>query len=191
MSIIHHANKCERRPRGSRWAPPASSASSVSLMTALWFNHLTAAGQGLGEAARLAGPARDRVPARAARRPILTPLRDFGGLQSYPCRSRIRSRPTSRRARSGSAPRRRSGARRPPLRGGPFGVLDGGRPSRCSATPSSTRGTSGRRVVEPVVRRLGEVLWIVDLNRQSLDRVVPDIAAARLGAMFEAAGWKR
>ena len=35
-------------------------------------------------------------------------------------------------------------------------------------------------VVDPVVPRLGEVLWIVDLNRQSLDRVVPDIAAGRL-----------
>ena len=34
------------------------------------------------------------------------------------------------------------------------------------------------------------MLWIVDLNRQSLDRVVPDIAAGRLEAMFEAAGWQ-
>ena len=34
------------------------------------------------------------------------------------------------------------------------------------------------------------MLWIVDLNRQSLDRVVPDIAADRLAAMFEAAGWQ-
>jgi pyruvate dehydrogenase E1 component len=40
------------------------------------------------------------------------------------------------------------------------------------------------------VPRLGEVLWIVDLNRQSLDRVVPDIAAGRLERMFEAAGWQ-
>ena len=31
-----------------------------------------------------------------------------------------------------------------------------------------------------MVPRLGEVLWIVDLNRQSLDRVVPDIAAGRI-----------
>jgi pyruvate dehydrogenase E1 component len=34
------------------------------------------------------------------------------------------------------------------------------------------------------------VLWIVDLNRQSLDRVIPDIAAGRVLAMFEAAGWE-
>src|SRR5436189_44362 len=32
-------------------------------------------------------------------------------------------------------------------------------------------------------------MWVVDLNRQSLDRVVPDIAAGRLAGMFEAAGW--
>ena len=32
-------------------------------------------------------------------------------------------------------------------------------------------------------------MWIVDLNRQSLDRIVPDIAAGRISAMFSAAGW--
>jgi pyruvate dehydrogenase E1 component len=41
-----------------------------------------------------------------------------------------------------------------------------------------------------MVPALGETLWIVDLNRQSLDRVVPDIAAGRIGAMFDAAGWQ-
>ena len=30
---------------------------------------------------------------------------------------------------------------------------------------------------------------MVDLNRQTLDRVVPNIAADRLQGMFEAAGW--
>jgi len=38
--------------------------------------------------------------------------------------------------------------------------------------------------------RLGEGLWGGDLNRQALDRVVPDIAATRLMRMFEAAGWQ-
>ena len=42
----------------------------------------------------------------------------------------------------------------------------------------------------PVVARLGEVLWIVDVNRQSLDRVVPDIAVGRIERMFQAAGWE-
>ena len=40
-----------------------------------------------------------------------------------------------------------------------------------------------------MVPRLGEVLWIVDLNRQSLDRVVPGIAANRIRDMFAAVGW--
>src|SRR3982750_3651302 len=45
-------------------------------------------------------------------------------------------------------------------------------------------------IADPWVARLGEVLWVVDLNRQSLDRVVPDIAFGRLAGMFEAAGWQ-
>jgi pyruvate dehydrogenase E1 component len=40
------------------------------------------------------------------------------------------------------------------------------------------------------VAKLGELLWIVDLNRQSLDRVVPDIQIDRLQGMFAAAGWQ-
>ncbi len=38
--------------------------------------------------------------------------------------------------------------------------------------------------------QLGELLWVVDLNRQSLDRVVPDIQIERLQGMFAAAGWQ-
>ena len=42
-----------------------------------------------------------------------------------------------------------------------------------------------------MVAELGEVVWIVDLNRQSLDRVVPNIARrTRLQGMFAAAGWQ-
>jgi len=39
------------------------------------------------------------------------------------------------------------------------------------------------------VRRLGNVMWIVDLNRQSLDRVVPDGKAQRIREMFGANSW--
>ena len=42
-------------------------------------------------------------------------------------------------------------------------------------------------VLEPSVAELGEIVWIVDMNRQSLDRVVPNIAAGRLASMFSAA----
>src|SRR5690606_25348450 len=51
-------------------------------------------------------------------------------------------------------------------------------------------GAIWEAVADPSVSKLGELLWIVDLNRQSLDRVVPDIQIARLQGMFEAAGWQ-
>src|SRR5690606_29126414 len=35
----------------------------------------------------------------------------------------------------------------------------------------------------------GDVMWVVDLNRQSLDRVVPGVKVAQWRAQFEAAGW--
>ena len=38
---------------------------------------------------------------------------------------------------------------------------------------------------DPSVALLGELLWIVDLNRQSLDRVVPDVQIHRLRRLIE------
>ena len=43
---------------------------------------------------------------------------------------------------------------------------------------------------DPMVAELGEVCWIVDANRQSLDRIVPNIGVVRLTGMFDAAGWQ-
>ncbi|NKQ55444.1 pyruvate dehydrogenase, partial [Amycolatopsis sp. K13G38] len=51
-------------------------------------------------------------------------------------------------------------------------------------------GAVWEAIMDPMVAELGEVVWIVDLNRQSLDRVVPNIGAPRLAGMFGAAGWQ-
>ena len=51
-------------------------------------------------------------------------------------------------------------------------------------------GAVWEAIVDPGVAELGEVVWVVDVNRQSLDRVVPLIAADRLRGMFSAAGWQ-
>jgi len=51
-------------------------------------------------------------------------------------------------------------------------------------------GAVWEAILDPVVTELGEVVWVVDLNRQSLDRVVPNIAASRLEGMFASAGWQ-
>jgi pyruvate dehydrogenase E1 component len=43
---------------------------------------------------------------------------------------------------------------------------------------------------EDLLAGLDNVLWIVDVNRQSLDRIVPDTKARQLPALFEAFGWR-
>ena len=51
-------------------------------------------------------------------------------------------------------------------------------------------GACWEAIFDPMVSELGEVVWIVDYNRQSLDRVVPTFGAARLEGIFAAAGWQ-
>src|SRR5437868_1770172 len=88
-SIVHHANRVRPNPSGLKvGGHQASSASMVSIMTALWFQQL--------------GPA-DRVSVKPHASPVLhainyllgeldesylTSLREFGGLQSYPSRTK-------------------------------------------------------------------------------------------------------
>src|ERR671932_2893130 len=38
--------------------------------------------------------------------------------------------------------------------------------------------------------RLDNVLWVVDLNRQSLDRVIPGIKVQEMEALFSGIGWQ-
>src|SRR3989442_8647439 len=51
-------------------------------------------------------------------------------------------------------------------------------------------GNVWEALAEEAVQGLGRVLWIVDVNRQALDRVVPDARTRQLGAMFSACGWR-
>ncbi len=168
----------------------ASSASMVSIMTALWFDYLR-------------GP--DRVSVKPHASPVLhaieyllgqldrrylTTLREFKGLQSYP--SRLKD-PIPADFSTGSvgigatAPIWSAVAHR--YVAGHFEVPRGGRQVALVGDAELDEGAIWETVVDPVVHRLGEVLWIVDLNRQSLDRIVPDIAAGRIAEMFKAAGW--
>lgn len=51
-------------------------------------------------------------------------------------------------------------------------------------------GSAWETVAEPVLEGVDNLIWIVDLNRQSPDRVVPGIRVGRLRAMFAAKGWR-
>ena len=190
-SIIHYANRVRQTRSGVKvGGHQASSASVVSIMTALYFDWLR-------------GP--DRVSVKPHASPVLhaieyllgqlderylTTLREFGGLQSYP--SRLKD-PVPADFSTGSvgigatAPIWSALAHR--YVAGHFEVPRGGRQVSLVGDAELDEGACWEALVDPVVSQLGEVLWIVDLNRQSLDRVVPDIAAGRLAGMFEAAGW--
>jgi pyruvate dehydrogenase E1 component len=51
-------------------------------------------------------------------------------------------------------------------------------------------GNVWEAIEEETLVGLGNVTWIVDLNRQSLDRVIPGIRVNRTEASFAAAGWQ-
>jgi pyruvate dehydrogenase E1 component len=168
----------------------ASSASMVSIMTALWFCHLTGA---------------DKVAIKPHAAPLyhaikylcgdldasyLTRLRRLGGLQAYPSRTKdpdVADYSTGSVGLGAVAPLFSAAVRR---------YLDchfdASPPSRFIATCGDAEldeGNVWEAVLDPAVERLGNVLLIVDLNRQSLDRVVPDIRANRIASAFENAGW--
>ena len=50
-------------------------------------------------------------------------------------------------------------------------------------------GNVWEAVFNPVTHGLGNVMWVIDFNRQSLDRVVPGVRIAHWKGQFEAAGW--
>ena len=191
VSMVHHANKLRTSSSGVKvGGHQASSASMVSIMTALYFEHLRAP---------------DRVSVKPHAAPVLhainyllglleerylTELRAYGGLQSYPSRLKdpdpvdfsTGSVGIGATATLWSAIAHRYVA-------GHFEVPRGGRQVALVGDAELDEGAIWEAVVDPTIARLGEVLWIVDVNRQSLDRVVPDIAVGRLASMFAAAGW--
>src|SRR6202044_352549 len=177
-SIVQYANTVRAgRSNLKVGGHQASSASIVSIMTALYFEHLRAP---------------DRVSVKPHAAPVLhainyllgtleesylTTLREFGGLQSYPSRAKdpdpvdfsTGSVGIGATATIWSALAHRYVA-------GHFEVPRGGREVALLGDAELDEGAIWETLVDPVVPHLGEVLWIVDLNRQSLDRIVPDIA---------------
>lgn len=51
-------------------------------------------------------------------------------------------------------------------------------------------GNIWEAIGDEALRGMGQVTWIVDLNRQSLDRVIPGIRVRQLESTFLAAGWQ-
>lgn len=192
-AIVHHANRVRPNPSGLKvGGHQASSASMVSLMTMLWFKHLTP---------------HDRVSVKPHASPVLhsieyllgwldetslQTLREFGGLQSYPSRTKD---PVPSDYSTGSVG---IGATAPV-----WGALSRryvndhfpgndtrGRQYSLLGDAELDEGACWEAILDPMVAGLGEVVWIVDFNRQSLDRIVPTLGSERMERMFTAAGWQ-
>ncbi|WP_113701957.1 transketolase-like TK C-terminal-containing protein [Nonomuraea lactucae] len=191
-AIVDHANRVRPNPSGLKvGGHQASSASMASIMTALWFHHLRP---------------EDRVSVKPHAAPVLhainyllgeldesylTRLREFGGIQSYPSRSKDPDPvdySTGSVGIGATAPIWGAIARR--YVDMSFGGAGQGRQYSLLGDAELDEGAIWEAIVDPIVAELGEIVWIVDLNRQSLDRVVPNIAADRLQGMFASAGWQ-
>lgn len=191
-AIVHHANRVRPNPSGLKvGGHQASSASMVSIMTSLWFEQLQSG---------------DRVSVKPHASPVLhamnyllgqldekylTTLREFGGLQSYPSRAKDPDPvdySTGSVGIGATAPIWGAVARRYVNET----IADAGRGRQYSLVGDAEldEGAVWEAVIDSSVSELGEIVWIIDLNRQSLDRVVPNIAAGRLQAMFAATGWQ-
>lgn len=191
-AMIHHANRVRANPSGVKvGGHQASCASMTTIMSTLWFHALAAD---------------DRVSVKPHASPVLhavnhllgelperymTTLRALGGLQSYPSRTKDPD-PVDYSTGSvglgatapiwGALARRYVRAR--------FGTGGAGRQWALIGDAELDEGACWEAIADPTVPELSELVWVVDVNRQSLDRVVPGVAVPRLERMLSAAGWQ-
>jgi pyruvate dehydrogenase E1 component len=192
-AIVDAANRTRPNPSGVKvGGHQASSASMVDIMVALWFAELTS---------------HDRVSVKPHASPVLhainyllgdlderylATLRAKDGLQSYP--SRLKD-PDTVDFSTGSVGIGATAALWAAIahrytRSHFPGTPAAGRFISLLGDAELDEGAIWEAVADPAVPSLGELLWVVDFNRQSLDRVVPDIQIERLQGMFAAAGWQ-
>ncbi len=168
----------------------ASCASIVSVMTALWFAHIG------GE---------DKVAVKPHASPVyhaikyltgeldasyLTTLRQRGGLQAYPSRTKdpdVSDFSTGSVGLGAVAPLFSALTRR--YVDSHFGSRPDARFLALVGDAELDEGNIWEAIADPSTQGLGNFTMVVDLNRQSLDRVIPDIAALRLKRFFGDAGW--
>ena len=189
--MVHHANTLRPNADGLKvGGHQASSSSIVSLLTALYFDALRS--DDLVAVKAHASPAfyaiqylRGRLTAEALRE-----LRTFGGLQAYPSRRKNADIVDLSTGSMGlGAVQATFGALASRYVADHFGGERSGRVIVIVGDAELDEGNVAEALAEEVVARLSNVLWIVDVNRQSLDRIVPDGRLRQMRAMFEAAGW--
>jgi pyruvate dehydrogenase E1 component len=192
--MIHHANNVRPNPEKTKvGGHQASSASVISILTALYFDFLRA-----GDRVSIkphASPAFHAAQYLLGNldKSYLTTLREYKGLQAYPSRTKD---PDPVDFSTGSvglgavAPVYAALASKYAQLHFGEDAVNSGRFIALMGDAELDEGNVWETVAEEAIRGLGNVIWIVDLNRQSLDRIIPGVRADRLKALFAGAGWK-
>jgi pyruvate dehydrogenase E1 component len=190
--MVHHANNVRPNPDGAKvGGHQASSASMVTILTTLYFHFLRPgdrvavkphASPALHAAQYLMG----RLP-----REYLTELRAYRGLQAYPSRTKDPGDyvdfSTGSVGLGAVAPAFAALAHQ--YAKAHFGQVTSDRFIALLGDAELDEGSVWEAVLDEALEGLENLIWIVDLNRQSLDRVIPGIRAARLKRLFEGNGW--
>ncbi|HVN28863.1 MAG TPA: hypothetical protein VMT64_10280 [Candidatus Binataceae bacterium] len=194
--MVHYANFVREGTAGVKvGGHQASSTSVVTLLTALYFRYLKP-----GDLVSIkphASPVFHAIQYLRGQLPQtkLTAFRAFGGLQAYPSRTKDVDAVDFSTGSVGL------GAVAPI-----FGALvrdyvvdhfgaDSDRPGSgwqiaLVGDAELDEGNVWEALGEEFTQRLGRVMRVIDLNRQSLDRVIPDGRAQRLREMFACNGWE-
>ena len=192
--IVDHANRrpAPADPSGNIkvGGHQASCASMVSIMTAMWFGYLN--GSDKVAVKPHASPVYHAIKYLTGEldRSYLTTLRQRGGLQAYPSRTKdpdVSDFSTGSVGLGAVAPLFSALTRR--YVDSHFGERPDARFIALVGDAELDEGNVWEAIADPATQGLANFTMVVDLNRQSLDRVIPDIAAIRLKKFFEDSGW--
>jgi pyruvate dehydrogenase E1 component len=189
--MIHHANNVRPNPDKTKiGGHQASAASSVSILTALYFYWLKST---------------DRILVKPHASPVfhsamylmgilprkyLTTLREFGGIQSYPSRTKDLSPVDFSAGSMGLGPVAPSfAALTQEYAHAHFGDTTANRFIAMSGDAELDEGNIWEALIDDAVLNTSNQIWLIDLNRQSLDRVTPGVRASKLKAVFHECGW--
>ena len=194
MQIVDYANNVRPNTDGIKvGGHQASSSSVVTILTSLYFDFMQA-GDRLSVKPH-ASPAFHAVQYLLGNLEphYLKTLREFHGLQAYPSRTKDPDPVDFSSGSVGLAPVATNFAALVAEyvrgRNGGGGGTAQRRYISLLGDAELDEGSVWEAIAEPVMEDVPNLLWIVDLNRQSLDRVIPGIRVRAWRDMFAANGW--
>lgn len=193
MNMVHHANNVRHSLDGGKvGGHQASSASVATIMTSLYFDFMRAG---------------DRISVKPHAAPVyhaiqylldnldasyLPMLRQYHGLQAYPSRTKDPDDVDFSTGSVGLGPVAPNFAALVDKYNKAHLFTHSRIDHRYIAIVGDAEldeGSVWEAIAEPEMHGIGNLLWVVDLNRQSLDRVIPGIRVRAWREMFYANGW--